>query len=450
MNKGKELLVSIISSYQDKLSSVTNDKYLVNGVDLVQLQNNIKTNKYYLANVTDDVIDEIIKQSKYKSHIIFIKKLHQLRDLYVGKNEYNINIEDKDDYNKTIDTFLSLIKIILDENKIIDKDLYVLKMHNLMNQINKNEVIDDQEFIEYITKEYNLASFDNNMLVIMEYITKHNYNILNNDDQIELLERSSELNITEISDELRKILLKLDIDYNELPIEEKLAIKETDEEVIKERYNLIRHNKVEDYGILHFIDRSNNTAKLSILLYSSVNTIKSVVETFRDTNGEIDVNSLKKLINVILPVFISKDNVYYKDLYYNYINNIELFKKLDINILGLLNKCPLLFIVDHEKLTSTLNYFNKYKVEKKKIINKLYKVISIYPEQVSINTEILKKYIKIEDYLAGNNLNLLKVVNLEEKIKYLELSDNSDEMLNRIIKQVYDNQDKYAWGETND
>jgi hypothetical protein len=450
MNKGKELLVSIISSYQDKLSSVTNDKYLVNGVDLVQLQNNIKTNKYYLANVTDDVIDEIIKQSKYKSHIIFIKKLHQLRDLYIGKNEYNINIEDKDDYNKTIDTFLSLIKIILDENKIIDKDLYVLKMHNLMNQINKNEVIDDQEFIEYITKEYNLASFDNNMLVIMEYITKHNYNILNNDDQIELLERSSELNITEISDELRKLLLKLDIDYNELPIEEKLAIKETDEEVIKERYNLIRHNKVEDYGILHFIDRSNNTAKLSILLYSSVNTIKSVVETFRDTNGEIDVNSLKKLINVILPVFISKDNVYYKDLYYNYINNIELFKKLDINILGLLNKCPLLFIVDHEKLTSTLNYFNKYKVEKKKIINKLYKVISIYPEQVSINTEILKKYIKIDDYLAGNNLNLLKVVNLEEKIKYLELSDNPDEMLNRIIKQVYDNQDKYAWGETND
>ena len=450
MNKGKELLVNIISSYQDKLLSLDNDKYMIDNYNLVELYKSIKEDKYYLANLDDRVIDEIIKQNKYKSHIIFIKKLYQLRDLYVGKNEYNINIEDKDDYNKTIDTFLTLIKNILKENNIIDKDTYILKMNNLMNQINKNEVIDDELFIEHITKDYNLAQFDNNMLIIMEYVSKHNYKILNNDDQIELLERSSELNITEISDDIRKILLKLEIDYDKLPIEEKLAIKETNEERIKGIYELIRHNKAENYGILHFIDRNNSSAKLSILLYSSVDTIKKVVETFRDTNDEIDVKSLKKLMNVILPVFISRENAYYKNLYFDYINNIELFKKLEVNILGLLNKCPLLFIADHDKIVSTLNYLTKYKVDKKKIINKLYKVLAIKPELISTNVEILKKYIKIDEYFEGNNYNLLKVVNLDTKINQLESTDTSDEIMNGIIKKVYDNQDKYAWGDTND
>ena len=108
-------------------------------------------------------------------------------------------------------------------------------------------------------------------------------------------------------------------------------------------------------------------------------------------------------------------------------------------------------IVDPERLKNELNIINnKYKVDKKKIINKLYKTISLDLDLVLTNIEVLKKYININKYLSGDNYNLLKVKDLDKKIIYLKDKyeiNNEEDILNNLIKEIYDNKNIYVWGD---
>ena len=453
MNKGKELLIDIITSYQKKLSELEDSKIIVCDKDLVMILNNIKNDKYYLGNLTNELIDEIIRINKYKSHFIFIKKLYQLRDLYLGKLDYNINVEEKDDHNKTLSTFIELINNIVskDEN-YVQKDQTITRLNNLLGAIKYNEIINDHELIEVITSEYDQTSFNKNMVDIMEYVSKHNVNILNDKSLEDTLNLSNELKISDVDSDIKNILAKLDINYNELSIEFKLLIKNTNKDRIMNNYELIKHNKVEDYGILHLIDRKNDVAKLAILLFSSEDIIKSIVDLFKDNNNDYDIKSIKNVVNLITPAFINKDNELYSSSYYDFTENIKLFKKYNINIEGLLNKCPLVFIVNNERLKNTIDLFNKYNVEGKKVINKLYKIIAINSELLFENVNVLKNYINIDEYLQESNYTLLKVVNLDKKINYIinKYNVNSyDNITKCLIKEVFDNKDNYMWGEEN-
>ena len=117
-----------------------------------------------------------------------------------------------------------------------------------------------------------------------------------------------------------------------------------------------------------------------------------------------------------------------------------------------MNKCPLIFIVNHEKLTNTLNIFNKYKVDKKRVINKLYKVLAINMDLLTDNINVIKKHFDINEYLANDNYNLLKIVNLDKKIEYIKNKyavTSYEDVYEHIVKEVYDNKDKYVWGDEN-
>ena len=453
MNKGKELLIDIITSYQDKLSNLEDSKIIVCDKDLVMILNNIKNDKYYLGNLTNELIDEIIRINKYKSHFIFIKKLYQLRDLYLGKLDYNINVEEKEDHTKTLNTFIELINnIVSKDEEYVQKDQTITRLNNLLGAIKYNEIINDHELIEVITNEYDATSFNKNMLDIMEYVSKHNVNILNDKSLEDTLNLSNELKISDVDSDIKNILSKLGINYNELSIDYKLLIKNTNKERIMNNYELIRHNKVEDYGILHLIDRKNDVAKLAILLFSSEEIIKSIVEIFRDNNNDIDVKSIKNVINLITPAFINKDNELYSSSYYDFTENIKVFKQYNINIESLLNKCPLVFIVNHEKLMNTIDLFNKYNVDAKKVINKLYKIIAVNSDLLFENINVLKNYINIDEYLQDNNYTLLKVVNLDKKITHIIANygvNSYDNITKCLIKEVFDHRNTYMWGDDN-
>ena len=452
MNKGKELLIDIILSYKDKLSLMEDNSVIVSDINIIELLEKIKNDKYYLGNVSNELIDEIISLNKYKSHFIFVKKLYQLRDLYLDKLNGN-EIKDKDEHNKTINTFLDLLDNVIQNNSdYIQKEQTIIRLNNLISAIKYNEIINDQELIEVIVKEYDELKFDTNMLDIMGYVSRHNINILNDTSLEDTINISSELKISELDEDIKEVLNKLEINYNELSVDYKLLIKNTSKEHIVDTYDLIKHNKVEDYGILHLIDRKSDESKLLILLLSNINIIKEIVDLFRDNNNDIDVKSIKTLINTLLPVFINKDNSFYNPLYNEFITNIKLFKELGINIKVLMNKCPLIFIVNHEKLTNTLNIFNKYKVDKKRVINKLYKVLAINMDLLTDNINVIKKHFDINEYLANDNYNLLKIVNLDKKIEYIKniyAVTSYEDVYEHIVKEVYDNKDKYVWGDEN-
>ena len=452
MNEGKELLIDIISSYQGKLSLIEDKKIFINGVDIIDVYNKLVDDKYYLADIPVEFINQVILDNKYQSHIIFKKKIYQLRDLYLGQKGYGINIKDKEDYHKTLSTFMKLISNIIDSNANLEKKALINRIEILVSGVKYNEVINDYELIELITKEYDSIHFDKNMLKIMEYVTKHNYNILNDKNLEETLSITKEFKVEEIDDEIKEILKFLNINYNELPIDYKFALKDINVDSVKETFELIKHNKVEEYGILHFINKNNALDKLSLLLFSDVDSIKECVEVFRDNNGELDVKSVKKLINSILTVFIIEDNNFYKPMHNRFMENIELFKGLGINIASLLTKCPLIFITPTNNIKQVIDAFGKYNVEGKKVINKLYKVISYNHTLLIDNINVLSRYIDINEYLKGNNYNLLKVTHLNGKFHYI--SDkyeiiNPDQIVSYLIKEIYDNDDRYMWGDIN-
>ena len=451
MNKGKELLIDIVLSYQDKLSMMDDNSILISDIDIIDLYKRIKSDKFYLGNVSNELIDEIISINKYKSHFIFIKKLYQLRDLYLDKINGN-EIKDKDDSTKILSTFLELLDNIIEKDEgYIQKEQTIIRLNNLISAIKYNEIINDQELIEVIVKEYDELKFDTNMLDIMGYVSRHNINILSSKTLEDTINISGELKLSELDEDVKDVLNKVEINYNELSIDYKLLIKNTPKEHIINIYELIKHNKVEDYGILHLIDRKSDESKLLILLLSNINIIKEIVDLFRDNNNDIDIKSLKIVINTLLPVFINKDNSFYNPLYNNFISNIKLFNSLNINVSGLLKKCPIIFIVEPDKLNNLLNILNnKYKVDKKKVINKLYKTMSLDIDLVLTNIDILKKYLDVEKYLKGDNYNLLKVIDLDKKINIIKNKYDMtkvEEINNNLVKEIYDNRNLYVWGD---
>jgi hypothetical protein len=117
-----------------------------------------------------------------------------------------------------------------------------------------------------------------------------------------------------------------------------------------------------------------------------------------------------------------------------------------------LNKCPLLFVVRNEIIESFLSIFGRYKADKKKVINKLYKMLVINPRLVIENLDVINKYFDINEYLKGDNYHLLKVPNLDKKINYIINKYNKksiDAVTKLLIKEIYDNQEKNLWGDIN-
>ena len=452
MNKGKELLIDIVLSYQDKLSMMDDSSVLLSNINIIDLYKKIKSDKYYLGNVSNELIDEVISLNKYKTHFIFVKKLYQLRDLYLDKLNGK-EIREKDDNIKTLNTFLELLDNIIEkDSNYIKKEQTIIRLNNLISAIKYNEIINDQELIEKITKEYDELKYDLNMYDIMEYVSRHNVNILDVKTLEDTINISSELKISELDEDIKSVLNKLEINYNELSIDYKLLIKNTSKDHIISVYDLIKHNKVEDYGILHLIDRQSDENKLIILLLSSESIIKSICDLFKDNNNDIDVKAIKNILNTILPVFINKDNSFYNPLYNNFMTNYKTFKSIGVNTSRLLDKCPIIFIINPDKLNNFLNILGKYKCDKKKVINKLYKVIALDVDLITNNIDVLKKHLDINDYLSKDNYNLLKVVNLDKKIKYIKEKynvDNAEDINNNLIKELYDNREEYIWGDKN-
>ena len=94
--------------------------------------------------------------------------------------------------------------------------------------------------------------------------------------------------------------------------------------------------------------------------------------------------------------------------------------------------------------------WNDSEVDRKKVISKLYKVIANNVDIIITNVEIIKKYTDIDEYLDGDNYNLIKVKDLEKKIEFVmnkyHVTDIED-INNRLIEYVFENKTSKLWGE---
>ncbi|HOB26035.1 MAG TPA: hypothetical protein PLB45_03885 [Bacilli bacterium] len=461
MNEGKELLYTIIDYTKDKYNGVSNKTVMCDGVDLVNLSKKLDDNIDNLSDVSNDLIDKVIQDNAYNSNELFRKKLIQLRDLLIGKKNYNLKVNINNEYKELIKQFKELINNIINNNVpgVFMVDSINESCNKLKYALKNYEVINNYEFIQYIVKEYDPVNYDNNMVTIMEYIVKHNLDILNRADQLKDKEDIKYVKKVKIDEEVEEILDNMHIKVRHLSNSLVGSLKLAKKNDIIDNYNLIKNNKVEDYGILHLIDDNNELGKLVLLLYASDESIKGVVDALKDNNGTPDVKSLRNIITTILPAFLSRGNEFYEPKYYDFISNIELLKKLDVNISSLINRDPLFLITNSEVIKYTLNYVEKLGANKRNIINRCYKTISIDASLLIQNVDILKKYkFDLKKMFNDDSYNyaLLKVSMLELKLKYviskynldvdnLDYNEVSNIILNKVSNEV--NDELVVWGE---
>lgn len=459
MNEGKGLLIKIVENKLKALASLNNEEVSYNGIDLVELLINVRESIDNLSEVSNEVIDYIIEDNNYNKKN-FRTSIIQLRDLLIGKRDYNLQVNFTKDHTKTYETFLELFNNTVETKVpgIISVDEETEKCNTLVSQITRKEIINNFNFIESITAEYNAVDKDANLIKIMKFVNEHNLSILKTPKKNGPLLNINFIFKPKLDDRLMEILDKLDIEYKELPNYLISELKKCDVDSVYETYQTIRKNKAESYGIMHLIKKSNLLAKLIIILYATPESVASVVDSLKKDENTIDISLLKTVLNYTMPALLVKKNEYFKPKNNDFINNINLLKELGVNYKALITKVPLFMIMSNDSLVYTLNYCEGYGANKKTVINRLYKTFAIDPAIIIENIEVLKRYnVDIEEYFKGPNYNLLKVKNLDKKIKYLSVNKNLDttelniELLNKmIVGKVYREcvlENKNIWSE---
>lgn len=450
MNEGQELLLKVIDFQLKKLKEIDKDSIMCNGTNLVTLVKSIDENHDNFANVTDEVIDYIIENSTIKNASSYKNKSLKIRDLLIGKRDYKLKVELNNEYISIIKiTVKSLNKILNDRIPgIINVEELENRVKSLFTNIQNREIINDFDLIEEIVNHYNESSFDSNMVKVMKFVNEHNLGILKTPKKNAPLFDIQFIRRPKLDERIIEILEKLEINYKELPNYLISELKKCNVEDVYNTYNIVRRNKAEEGGILHLIKKENALARLIIILYASETSIKSVLNSIKTPQRDVDINILKILLNNIITCFLSKNNEYFKPKYEDFIKNMSLLKELSINYKSLINKTPLFLITDNEVLEYTLKYLENLGANKKLIINRCYKTLAIKPSLLIENVDILKKYkINLDSFFdeTNKNYNLLKTINLEAKIvnilsenKNLN-SDNLDhELVNKyIVSKIY-------------
>ena len=447
MNEGKGLLLKVINSKLESLENLTSEDIIVSDINLLDLSNRLKESIDNLSELTDEIIDKVIDDNNYSKKNTFRTNIIQLRDLLIGKRDYNLKLNLNKDHMDTYAIFIDLLDQSLENTVpgIVSKEDVEEKCNQLISQITRQEIINNLNFIESITTDYNPVKKDANLNKIMRFVNEHNLLILRTPKKNGPLLNINFMFKPKLDDRILEILNKLDIDYKELPNYLVSELKRSDVDSVYETYQMVKKNKAESYGILHLIKKSNTLAKLILILYGTPESIMDVVDSVKNKEGIIDIPLLKILLNYTLPVFLIKKNDYFEPKNNSYVENMKLLKKLGVNYKALITKTPLFMVLENDVLEYTLNQCEDYGVEKKKVINKLYKTLTFNPALIIENIELLKKYnVDIEEYLNGINYNLLKVKDLDKKINYLAKNKNLDidnldvEVLNKmIVGKVY-------------
>lgn len=458
MNEGRELLVNIINNKLDSIKSLENESVIVNDVNVVNLYHEIMIDDDNIYKVTDEIIEYVCANDPS-----FKESITKVRDLLVGKKEYNLNVQINEEYLSIIEVFKSLLFETIDASVpgLANAEETKNRLNSLLEKIKNRELINDYELIENIVKDYKPTSYDDNMLQIMLFINNNNLSIMKVDvKEPDYKVYSYNKNI--VNESILEILDKLNIIYDDLPHYVKSELKNTDVENFKDNYALVRKNKVEDYGVLHLINKNNTLARLALLLYATPDSIKAVVDSVKDSKGIVDIRLMKTIMQFILPAILIKENEFAYPKCKEFLSNMKLLKSLGVNYRTLIIKNPLFMLTNNDILNYNLNYVEDYGANKKTIINKCYKTLSLYPSLIIENMNVLKNHnIDLIDYFSpnNNNYNLLKVRNLDKKINYLsELYkdkidfNNYKELTKLVIDHIYESAslNSNLWGDKHD
>lgn len=146
--------------------------------------------------------------------------------------------------------------------------------------------------------------------------------------------------------------------FSKYGIEENIVLNELIDGNVTEYQNIL--DSLKDHAILDYF-KKNKDLLIETLLYSNVNVIDRVLKIVKDdlsVDEEDYAITLKIVINTIPSIFIIEGGNYN-----NFVKNVELFKKLEINLINLFDFSKEIFIADHEMIENNLAIVNKYDLD---------------------------------------------------------------------------------------
>lgn len=440
MNTSNELLLSIINSRLKELTDKDKIKVYYDDIDLVRLIKGIEENNDNMKYLTDSLIEGIISTSKVRNKEKFISQIKSIRDVFIGKQKYKLKVDFNPKYIKDINTFLALLRdyVEVSESGLIDNENYINELKELKEKMFSNELIINFSFIEKMLNDYNSVEFESNLYKVMEYISLHNLNILKTPESILPVVETKSIKTIDEDENIKAVLDKLEIDYKNLSSDLIGSLVTVNHEVFMDNFGLISKNKAENYGILHLFSKENYKAKLVVLLYSDVETIKEVVDLTKDVNGKINVPLLKSICNNVATCFIKNENQRYKPMFENFKKNMEQLKSLEVNYPLLIKNSPLFMVASASNINFALNHLAMMGFDKKQVVNKCYKTLSINPSLIVKNSNILKsKIVDLDMFIKeSKNYVLLKIDNLEDKINFLVSQKKETTTHKKLTKNI--------------
>lgn len=440
VNTSNELLLSIINSRLKELTDKDKIKVYYDDIDLVRLIKGIEENNDNMKYLADSLIEGIISTSKVRNKEKFISQIKSIRDVFIGKQKYKLKVDFNPKYIKDINTFLALLRdyVEISESGLIDNENYINELKELKEKMFSNELIINFSFIEKMLNDYNSVEFESNLYKVMEYISLHNLNILKTPESILPVVETKSIKTIDEDENIKAVLDKLEIDYKNLSSDLIGGLVTVNHEVFMDNFGLISKNKAENYGILHLFSKENYKAKLVVLLYSDVETIKEVVDLTKDVNGKINVPLLKSICNNVATCFIKNENQRYKPMFENFKKNMEQLKSLEVNYPLLIKNSPLFMVASASDINFALNHLAMMGFDKKQVVNKCYKTLSINPSLIVKNSNILKsKIVDLDMFIKeSKNYVLLKIDNLEDKINFLVSQKKETTTHKKLTKNI--------------
>ena len=423
MDEGKELLYKLIDFKRKSISFVDQEDIMFDGINLVDIADLLEKDIDNLCDVPDSIIDKVIEEGNIKD-LNVKKNIVQLRDLLYGKRNYNLFVKISKEYRDAFELFKSTLLEMINKKVPGAKSVVEIdKNLNLLFQgLDNHKLIKNFDFIESICHEYNENNYDANMLKIYRYINNHNLKILNPPD-IEFEDFDIEIeDETEFSDRIYEIFNKFEMDYRTLPNFLLKDLKEMDSNLIYSTFDVIKLNKAEDGGVLHLIPKENQVLRVVLLLYSSPQAVKSVVESLTTEEDGTDIESLKILLNYNMSVFIDRVNDYFKPRNKDYLSIIDGLKKIKVNYKTLIKRNPLFMSQNFDMFKYIIEYCHEFGCDPKELVNRCHKTLTINPTVIVNNISILLSHkVNMFTYFKDgkDDYNLIKVEKLDKILNQL-------------------------------
>lgn len=242
-------------------------------------------------------------------------------------------------------TFKSFDEIINNSLNIPSNTDYIPLTDINQFEMSKDETEENNDEIPVVEPplEFNV---DNN-LETEEKITDNEFNNIDiNNDETEEEEKVDEKAVS--TRELHKI-------FGKYGIEENVILNELIDGDINEFQSTL--DTLKDNSILDDF-KKNKELLIETLLYSNagvINRVLSIVKEDLSTDEEDYEITLKIVINTIPSIFIKEGGNYD-----NFISNVEVFKRLELNLINLFDFSKEVFIADNELVTRNLDIVNQY------------------------------------------------------------------------------------------